>query len=474
MNLSKGFIFLLVLGGFLFSCGEPQTDAPADEELSKSNIPSDKSAKPNVPDWVKNANIYEVNLRQYTPEGTFEAFSQHLPRLKEMGVDILWFMPIHPISEKNRKGELGSPYAIADYKNTNPDFGSLEDFQQLVDEIHSMGMHVIIDWVANHTGWDNHWIKEHPEWYTQDSIGNIIDPINPETGKSWGWTDVADLNFDVPEMRLAMIDAMSFWVTDMGIDGFRCDVAHNVPLDFWSQATDSLYSIKPLFMLAEAEEPKLRNSGNFAADYGWSFHKLMNEIFKNEKNALDIDVYLAENTAKYKQGFHMHFTSNHDENTWAGTVFDRMGDGHLTFAVLASTIEGMPLIYSGQESANKKRLAFFEQDTISWGDYEYAEFYKNLNELKHNNPALWNGDEGGKLVRINTDKDQHVFAFMRQTKDNRVVVILNLSKVPHEVKLQGADYVGEYNNIFVKGTTALTEDMMVNLGPWEYLVLSNF
>lgn len=473
MKMNKGHLLVCAIASVLLACGQPGGPETTETNPPASQTQTERYTKPRVPDWGKNATIYEVNLRQYTPEGTFEAFARHLPRLKKMGVDILWFMPIHPISREKRKGTFGSFYAVADYKDTNPEHGTLEDFKKLVAQIHDLGMHVIIDWVPNHTGWDHPWITQHPDYYTHDENGNIIDPIDPETGKSWGWTDVADLNYDNPNLRLAMIDAMAFWVKECDIDGFRCDVAHNVPVDFWTQATDSLYAIEPLFMLAEAEVPALRNTGSFVMDYGWQFLHLMNEIAKGDKTAADIDNYLAEDRQKYSKGYHMYFTSNHDENTWSGTVFDRLGDGHLAFAVLAATMDGMPLIYSGQESANRKRLEFFEKDTIEWGDYPYADFYTTLNNLKHQNPALWNGTDGGTLTRIQTNNDKAVFAFMRQKGENRVVVVINLSKMPQEIKLLGNDYVGDYSNIFAKGTTTLTEDMVVNLEPWEYLVLSN-
>ncbi len=470
MEIIKKYFLFFGIAGILVSCNQSQN---APKTSPTNQVEQEAYTKPRVPDWAKNANIYEVNLRQYTSEGTFKAFEQHLPRLKKMGVDILWFMPIHPISEKKRKGTLGSYYAVSDYTDTNPEHGSIKDFKALVNKIHDLGMYIILDWVPNHTGWDHSWISTHPDWYTQDENGNIIDPIDPDTGESWGWTDVADLNYDNAEMRLAMIDAMSFWVKEYDVDGFRCDVAHSVPVDFWMQATDSLYKIEPLFMLAEAAVPELRNNGSFIMDYGWTFHHLMNEIYKGQENANGIITYLNEESSKYTNGYHTHFTSNHDENTWAGTVFERMGDGHLTFAVLAATIEGMPLIYSGQEAANKKRLKFFEKDTIDWKNLRYEEFYTTLLDLKHRNKALWNGAHGGELTRISTGKDEQVFAFIREKGEHRIIVILNLSKSPQEIKLEGSTYVGAYNNVFAKGTTTLTEEMMMNLGPWDYLVLSN-
>lgn len=482
-------VLLATFAAFLPACkNQPaETDTP----------PLVTFEKPRVPDWHKNAVIYEVNLRQYTPEGTFKAFEAHLPRLKEMGIDILWLMPIHPVSLKNRKGSLGSPYAVADYYATNPDYGTMDDFKQLLQAIHAAGMYCIIDWVPNHTGWDNKWITEHKDWYTQDSLGNVIDPIDPATGKSWGWTDVADLNYDVPALRQGMIDAMQFWVEEVGVDGFRVDVAHNVPVDFWATCSDSLYAIKPLFMLAEAEVPAIRNNGAFVMDYGWAMHHLLNDIARSQgatkdktarlsqgnpvqgaanaekKNALDIDRLMAEKDADYSDGYFMQFTSNHDENSWSATEFKRLGEGHKAFAVLTATFDGMPLIYTGQESAMDKQLVFFEKDSVPWGDFKYAGFYKTLFELKDRNKALWNGTEGGPLVKIPTGKDEHIYAFIREKDGDKVVVVINLSAADQEFKLGGDGFDGRYTNVFSNEQTELTGGMPMKLKAWDYLVFSN-
>ncbi|MEM9820795.1 MAG: alpha-amylase family glycosyl hydrolase [Bacteroidota bacterium] len=478
MKPSSGLLLpLLALLLLISSCqqnnSEKNKETSATDTTAAANSAADHAADTDLPDWAVNANIYEVNLRQYTPEGTLAAFEKQLPRLKEMGVDILWFMPIHPISQAKRKGSLGSYYAVADYKDVNPEHGNLEEFKAFVNKVHAMGMYLIIDWVPNHTGWDNPWIKEHPEWYTQDKDGNIIDPIDPSTGASWGWTDVADLNYENKEMRAAMIDAMAFWLTDVGIDGFRCDVAHGVPNDFWVEANQSLKKLKKVFMLAESDKPENRNSGGFHMDYGWPFHKLTNDIAAGKKDALAIDEYWKENQATYQKGFHMHFTSNHDENTWVGTVFDRYKDGHKTFAVLTATFDGMPLIYSGQESGNDKRLKFFEKDVIDWKDYSYADFYTQLNQLKKRNKALWNGSYGGAPKRIATGKDKNVYAFMREKDGDKVVVVLNLSGEEQDIVLEGDAFAGTYNNIFAKKDIQLAANMGMRLGAWDYLVLSS-
>ncbi len=453
-----------------------------------------------LPEWHKNATIYEVNLRHFTPEGTLQAFNQHLPRLKEMGIDILWFMPVHPISKLKRKGELGSPYAVADYKAVNPDFGTEADFRQMLKQAQDLGMHVIIDWVPNHTGWDNPWISEHPDWYTKNAAGEITDPLNPSTGESWGWTDVADLDYSNADMREGMIDAMKFWIEDIGIDGFRVDVAHGVPVDFWAQATNELYKVKPIFMLAEAEIPALVNSGAFVADYAWETHHLLNEIAKaqganrsvaaalvqgnvaegaavgaegmDDHVVSDIDAMLAKKDNAYNRGYQMQFTSNHDENAWSGTEFQRFGDGHLAFAVLTATFDGT-LLYTGQESAVDKQYAFFSKDTIDWGNYSYAGFYKTLFDLKHRNQALWNGDAGGDLIKIPTTKDEDVYAFTREKNGDKVVVVINLSAEQQNINLNSSRVKGIYTDVFTEQSRQLQEGQSMLLQPWQYKVFSN-
>ncbi len=490
-NLTTSLIFTLLI--IFVSCKEKPKEMASEESGSQMT----SNEKPNVPGWHKSATIYEVNLRHFTPEGTFRAFEAHIPRLKEMGIDILWMMPIHPVSEKNRKGELGSPYAAADYYDTNPDFGTLDDFRHMMKAVHDAGMYVIIDWVPNHTGWDHKWITEHPDWYTKDKDGNITDPINPESGEPWGWTDVADLNYDNPEMRKGMIDAMSFWIKDFGIDGFRVDVAHGVPVDFWEECSAALYAIEPVFMLSEGEVPAIVNNGAFVMDYAWTMHSLFNKIAatqgvnqveaalekgnvvegkgagEEKKTALDIDGALALRDSLYTKGYQMQFTSNHDENAWAGTEFQRFGAGHLAFAVLAATFDGMPLLYTGMESAVGKQYEFFKKDEIEWGDYKYADFYKTLFDLKHRNKALWNGEHGGELVKIPTGNDKNVYAFTREKEGDKLVAIINLSNAKQKITLEGDSFVGSFTDVFSGEKTDLALDMSKELNPWEYIVFSN-
>ncbi|MAE09462.1 MAG: alpha-amylase [Bacteroidetes bacterium] len=417
-------------------------------------------------DWSKNANIYEVNIRQYTNEGTFKAFQKHLPRLKEMGVDILWLMPIFPVGELNRKGSLGSYYAVKDYKEINPEFGNINDLKELVTEAHSLGMYVILDWVANHSAWDNPWATKHPEWYQHDENGNFVSPYD--------WTDVIAFDFNNPAIRDTMLDALKFWITEADVDGYRCDVAGLVPIDFWERARIELDSIKPVFMLAENEDvPNLLNEA-FDMNYGWRLHHLMNEIAKGTKNANDIWDYLAWNDSTYtSDSYRMYFTSNHDENSWNGTVKERLGNAIEAMAVLSYTIPGMGLIYSGQEAGLDKRLLFFEKDTINWGDTKYEKMYTILNKLKRENKALWNGESGGKIVQLGDGSNQHVFAFLREKDDDKIVTIINMSNEPQTFNIENDIVSGEFKNVFTGANVVIEEDMIVDLLPWEYLILRN-
>lgn len=418
------------------------------------------------PEWAKSANIYEVNIRQYTPEGTFDAFRKHLPRLKDMGVDILWFMPIFPISEAKLKGSLGSYYAVADFRAVNPQFGTMDDFVAIIDEAHSLGMKVILDWVPNHTGWDHKWITSNPEFYTKDADGKITDPLD-DHGKSMGWADVADLDYSNNAMREAMISDMTYWLSTHHIDGFRQDMALLVPLDFWQSASSHLKAVKKdIFMLAESETHDHLNQQSFHAVYGWSLHHILNDIAKGKSNASAIDRWYQHERNKVNKGVFMHFTSNHDENSWSGSEIERMGEAHKAFAVLTHTLDGIPLVYSGQEEPMPKRLEFFEKDDIEFKDYAYGEFYKKLNDVKHNNPALWNAEYGGQLIRIL--HHEHIFAFERIKGEHKVTVMINLSKQKEYVK---SDRTIAGSDIFSGLPVNFSPGDEISLKPWEYVLV---
>jgi glycosidase len=406
----------------MLSCSSSSVETPA---ASQTASPVGDGT---APEWSKDDVIYEVNVRQYSPEGTFAAVTEDLERLDELGVDILWLMPIHPVGVEKRKGGLGSYYAVQDYKGINPEFGGEADLRALIEGAHERGMHVILDWVANHSSWDNAWISEHPDWYTKDSLGQMQAPVAD-------WSDVADLNYDHPGLRNAMVDALEYWVREFDLDGYRCDVAGMVPYDFWDSVRTELDQIKPVFMLAEWDDPAIHTA--FDMTYTWDLHHRMNEIAKGNMPADSIRAYYEGAGSQFSdEDYRMLFTSNHDENSWNGTVFERMGDAHQAMAVAAFTLPGMPLIYSGQEAPMRERLAFFDKDTIQWDGYAYGAFYAELCALKEEQSALWNGIHGGPVRWLHAGDEEHasILVFARGENDE-VLVALNFGAEAAEVTL---------------------------------------
>jgi 1,4-alpha-glucan branching enzyme len=467
--MTRIFLFLIIF--ILPACNQVR------QEESKPES-TDAQVHLHFPDWLNSAGIYEVNIRQYTKEGTFDAFSLALPRLKKMGVKVLWFMPVFAISKEKKKGTLGSYYAVSDYLKINPAFGSEASFLKVVQMAHQYDMKVILDWVPNHTGWSHSWIKQHPDYYSKDSLGNITDPLDPKTGKSFGWTDVADLNYDNPAMRKEMIMALKYWVEKADIDGYRFDVAGEVPMDFWRECLPELTGIKKdLFFLAESDKPELRNSGLFHATYGWKLHHLLKDIAQGKKNANDLFDWWKDDRASFKIGFAMNFTTNHDENSWQGTTKSFFGDAERTMDILTFTFDGMPLIYSGQENHLSKQLAFFEKDEIDFGSYPKENFYRNLLFRKTLNQALWNGKAGGESLRIPTNDDSKYMAFTREKRVgkemHRVLVVSNLSSQPGMVNLMGQRFTGFYVDAFNGEPVSIMPDQSLNLTPWETIFLTN-
>jgi glycosidase len=442
---------LIVIGLLTISCVNQPTKQ---EEISLKGM---------HPEWVYDAVIYEVNTRQFTPEGTFKAFANHLPRLQELGVDILWFMPIQTIGEKDRKGSLGSYYSIKNYIEVNSEFGTLEDFKEAVETAQSMGMKVILDWVANHTSRDAVWVNEHPEWYVRDSLGDL--------NVMYDWTDIAQLDYSIPEMREKMIESMMFWVEETGINGFRCDVAGELPTDFWEVAKDSLLAINnDLFFLAEAEKPELNESA-FDAYYAWDFHHKMNSVAQGKEPVDSLRVSLERMLNSFpKHAIPMYFTSNHDENSWNGTEFERMGDAVQIFAALTYVLPGMPLIYNGQEASLDKRLEFFEKDLIDFSDNDdFTGFYKMLNSLKKQHPALQSQERDGSMSEISNNHPQKVWSFKRSKGESEIVAIFNLSRDSLNATLE-EDFKGvKYSNLNDSTEVEITGE--VALQPWEYKIL---
>lgn len=393
-----------------------------------SRTPTDM---PHLP-WTRQAVLYQVNVRQFSPEGSLQAVQAQLPRLKALGVDILWLMPLQPIGRRHRKGTLGSYYSISDYTAVNPEFGTLADARALVAAAHAQGFKVILDWVANHTAWDHPWATAHKDWYKLNARGEVYAvTFNEGQPGEEHWDDVVALDYRSPGLRDAMIDAMKFWVREVGLDGFRCDVASLVPTDFWVRARRELDAVKPMFMLAESDAVELHTSGAFDMTYAWD---LADQVFKKigrgeagpTGNAALLRDWLARQPDGYPaHAYRMRFTSNHDFNSWHGTDAELYGDAYPALAVLSFTLPGMPLIYNGQESRLTRRLAFFEKDPIDWKTYELSDFYRGLAALKHRHPALAAGQYGAPVRLL--DSPAEVVAFERRLGEDAVRVAVNLS-----------------------------------------------
>lgn len=464
----------------LFSC-KNETEKTA--ENSKTEIAKFS------PEVEESAVIYEVNIRQYSPEGTFNAFTKDIPQLKELGVKIIWVMPIFPISQTKRKATggddskfasempkeeqhkyLGSYYAVSDFKKVNPEFGTIEDFRNLVKTAHDNGMYVILDWVPNHTGWDHVWIKEHPEFYTKNAKGEIIDPINPETGKSWGWSDVADLNYDNKELRKEMTSDMLHWIKNENIDGFRCDVAGNVPLDFWQQAIPQLRREKNIFMLAEAWEPELLKDGLFDMAYGWEVHHTMNRISQGKNTVKDWDKLMEENAKKYESNdILMSFVDNHDENSWNGTIKGRLGKAEEAMTALSYVMPGMPLIYSGNEYGLNHSLKFFEKDSIPKTKGKDWELRAKLGKLKAENSALNGGKNKATYKRIPTSNDNQILIFEREKNGEKVIYLANLS---NQVVSASLPISGEFTDYITGKKVVFDVKLSTQLQPWQYYIIN--
>lgn len=415
------------------------------------------------PSWSVRTNIYEVNVRQYSPEGTFAAFEKSLPRLKDMGVEVLWFMPITPIGVKDRKeneSQLGSYYAVRNYYEVNPEFGTMQDFKNLVKEAHHMGFKVITDWVANHTAPDNPWMEKHPAFYEHDKDGKVAIPFD--------WTDTRQLNYKNQELRDSMTAAMEYWLRETDIDGFRCDVANHVPVDFWKECITQLRKIKHVFMLAEAEGPEYHYAG-FDETYTWSMMQPMADVYRQKHTLAYLDSIINHNIDIYpKNAYRLFFTTNHDENSWNGTEFEKYGEAYKAFAVFTQTMyQSLPLIYSGQEEPNKKRLKFFVRDPIQWGKYAMAPFYSTLLHLRARNKAL---DADAFYKRIVTANDDAIFAYIRQKGNKKVLVVLNLSPQPQHFTIKEKEVYGNTVNVFTNQKVKLFNNYVYQMSAWDYFV----
>lgn len=413
--------------------------------------------------WIANSNIYEVNIRQYTPEGTFDAIAKSLPRLKDMGVEILWIMPIHPIGKPHRKGTLGSYYSVADFKAVNPEFGTAADFKNLIKKAHKSGMKVIMDWVANHAAWDNVWTKEHPDFFVRDEAGNFKPPYD--------WDDVIQIDHSNMAEQEAMIDAMKYWITDFDIDGFRADLAHLTPLEFWKKARTAIEPLKPdLFWLAESEEINYHEV--FDCTFTWEWMHATENFYKGNTNLTSLyDILSKYNTVFPETAYRMYFTSNHDENTWNGTTREKYGDMAKALSVFNCTWNGIPMIYSGEELPNEKRLRFFDKDVIEWtGTCALHDFYKTLLNLRKENASLRAADAAVTTFHIITEGNKNMMAYLRKNDDAEVLVFINLSNEQSGFTIKDVLINGNYTNVFGKAESILEVDTYLKIEPWGYLV----
>lgn len=423
------------------------------------------SGPANNPEWSKDIVLYEVNVRQFTDEGTFSAIMPHIDRLATLGVDVIWFMPIHPIGEVNRKGTLGSYYSVKDFRDVNPEFGTMEEFKTLVAAIHQAGMYVIIDWVPNHSSWDNPLATRHRDWYRSDKEGEFVSPYD--------WTDVIAFDWENEELWNYMQEALLFWVKETGIDGYRVDHPHVTPADFWLKARYEMEKVKPVLMLAENEDRVEFFDNGFDINYSWELHHMINEVAQGKKEVAELNSVLEKDLQHFPPyAYRMRFIDNHDENSWAGTINERLGEAQKAMAVYIYTIPGVPLLYNGQEAGLDKRLEFFEKDPIEWKESDLTPFYTALNNLKKSNIALYNGIEGGLYSLIDTDGDKDICAYLREKEGNRVLTFINMSAEPATFTLNDTTVTGNYTDYFSGNTITLSQSATMELDGWDYLVVN--
>jgi glycosidase len=464
MRTLLGICFVLLC---LISCDNDKNEEKQNGEKNKDSMnvyEPEKYVKLTHPEWSKNAAIYQLNTRQFSEEGTFKAAQEQLPRLKDLGVDIIWLMPIHAIGEKNRKGSLGSPYSVKDYYSVNPEFGNLEDLRNFVNAAHEQGMYVILDWVANHTAWDNVLVEEHPDWYEKDYKGDF------RPTPWWDWSDIIDLDYSKPEVRKYMTEALKYWVKEVDIDGYRCDVAGFVPIEFWNNARKELDAIKPVFMLAEWESRDLHAEA-FDMTYAWSWNEKIHQICMGKADVNQLYIYYSWNESAYPaNSMRMTFVSNHDKNAWEGTMYEQFGEGLEAAIALSVVGEGMPLIYNGQEAGNTKRLAFFDKDAIQWKQDAIGKLYKDLLALMKSNTALWHTKWGGRMIKVPNNDETNVFSFVRANEKDKVFAVFNFSGDSKEVVFKEYLHFGEYRQFRDGNNMTFDENSSISLKPWDYKI----
>ena len=417
------------------------------------------------PDWSRGAVLYEMNVRQLTPEGTLAAARERLSSLRGLGIDAIWLMPVYPIGEVNRKGSLGSYYSIRDYCAVNPEFGTMADLDAFVAEAHRLDMKVLLDWVANHTARDARWITEHPDWYEYE---------NGEPKIPWDWTDTAKLDYTNRALWQGQVEAMRFWLTEHAIDGFRCDMAMLVPTDFWAFASAELRRTKPdLFLLAEAEQLDLHTQGGFDACYAWRMHHLLNDIAAQRTRVPALRELLQRDDFP-ADVLRLSFTSNHDENSWSGSEQHRMGAAHEIMALFTFVApHGLPLIYTGQEVGYDHSFAFFDRDPIPhYAANATTERYRACIRLHHEHPALAAGDRGGPMIEIHNNAEDCLMILVREVAGDRVIAVMNLSPYTIQAEYNTGIYAGRYIDFFAGAPYDLAPHVSEIMAPWSYRVLT--
>ncbi len=463
----KKFTYLLAMTCMVWGC-QPNEKPMEQQSPNKTGLGDQYQPHPYVelkhPEWSKDAAIYQINTRQFTEEGTFAAAQKQLPRLKALGVDILWLMPIHEIGEKNRKGSLGSPYSVKDYYSVNPEFGNMQDLKNFVQAAHQQGMYVILDWVANHTAWDNALVSEHPEWYDKDHNGDF------RPTPWWDWSDIIDLDYHHAAVRKYMTDALVFWVKEADIDGYRCDVAGFVPVEFWNNARKELDALKPVFMLAEWESRDLHKAA-FDMTYAWSWNEAVHKICMGQADVNALYIYYSWNESAFPaNSMRMTFVSNHDKNAWEGTMYEQFGDGLEAAIALSVVGEGMPLIYNGQEAGNAKRLEFFEKDPIKWQAHPIGTLYQKLFRLMKENTALWHAHWGSTMIKVPNNHGNEVLSFVRQNEKDKVFAVFNFSAKTQEVEFSDNLFEGDYTDFDLQDKVTFEAASKLKLKPWSYKI----
>ena len=429
-----------------------------------NSITSFQPYKVTQPEWSSHAVIYQVNTRQFSNEGKFAGVTEQLPRIKSLGADIIWLMPIHPIGEVERKGTLGSPYAVKDYMQINPEFGTADDLHTLIKTAHDLSMKVIIDWVPNHSAWDNPLVEKHPEWYAKDYKGDF------RPSPWWDWSDIIEFDYTQVGLRNYMIEAMCYCVKEFDIDGFRHDVAGYVPNDFWQQARCELDAIKPVFMLAEWENRDMHERA-FNMTYAWTWNETMHELAMGKCSLDSLRKYYSWNERSWPQeAYRMTFVSNHDKNAWDGTQYEQFGDALKASIVLSVIGEGMPLIHNGQEAGETKRLAFFERDPIEWQEHEIGELYRDLIALKKSKAVLGNGEYGARMIQVPNSAMNKVFSFVRHNTDEKVFVVINFSNESVNTGFYETLFEDDYIDFTTSQHHTFSANTQLSLGPWQYKI----